>query len=673
MRGLSRLSRNGISAGLLAGALTMAGGATALASPVTSAAGAQAGPGAVAGATPGGRLMAEFAAAARQYRVPASVLLAVGYNESRWEQHGSSPSADGGYGIMDLTAPSFTAANGRNGRLQQVKLASTRYTLPDAARLLHVSQAALKTSTALNIRGAAADLARYARQLNGGTLPATIGGWYGAVAAYSGDTTRQAAAMFAGEVFGTIRTGAALVTSAGQAMRLAAAPGVQPQTASITRLGLTAAPAGSSASAGGGSAATDCPAALNCQFIPAAYALDPPFTDPFNYGDYDKASRPGDLAINSIVIHDTEESYPDTIATFTNPGSYVSSNYVIQSSTGNVTEMVRPQDGVAWAVGNWYYNTHSISIENEGFAAQGATWFTNAMYRSDALLVRYLARTYGVPLDREHIVGHDNVGGPSNSLNAAQHWDPGPYWDWNYFMSLVLGKDPAAYRAGQGSAGAAGHHVVTISPDFAANQPPVTDCQSGTCVTLPKQGTNFVYLHTQPDASSPLLSDPTLHPDGSAGTTVDSDWSDKAPAGEQYVLAGHSGDWTGIWFGGQVGWFYDPPGPGSTARFTGGEVVTPRPGLASVPVYGSAFPEPSAYPADVPVQANSPLAYSFPAGQAYVTTGLVPDDYYHAVTFDNSAPDDHTVIHGTTRYYQIVYNHRFYYVNAADVRLEHVR
>ena len=77
MRGLSRLSRNGISAGLLAGALTVTGGATALASPVTPPAGAQAGPGAVAGGTPGGRLMAEFAAAARQFQVPESVLLGV--------------------------------------------------------------------------------------------------------------------------------------------------------------------------------------------------------------------------------------------------------------------------------------------------------------------------------------------------------------------------------------------------------------------------------------------------------------------------------------------------------------------------------------------------------------------------------------------------------------------
>lgn len=666
MRDLLRLSRSGIAAGLVAAGLTLAGAAAAFASPVTPSAKSQGGSGGIVDGPPSARLMAEFTSAAKQFQVPVSLLLAVGYNESRWEPHGSSPSADGGYGIMDLTAPSFTAARGRDGRVQKIKLARTHYTLADAARLLHSPQAALKSSTALNVRGAAADLARYAHELNGGRLPATLGGWYGAIAAYSGDTTKQAAAMFANEVFSTIHSGAALVTSAQQAMRLPADHGVRPQTGAITRLGLSAGPATRS------STPVDCPTVLHCQFTPAAYALDPPQPDPYNYGDYDKANRPNDLKIYSIVIHDTEESYADTIATFTNPAAYVSANYVIQSSTGDVTEMVRPND-VAWSVGNWYYNTHSISIENEGFAAQGATWYTNAMYRSDALLVRYLAHRYGVPLDRAHIVGHDNVGGPTNSGNAAQHWDPGPFWNWNYFMSLVLGTDQSGYRASLGSAGADGHHVVSISPDFARNQPPITDCQSGSCVALPRQPANFVYLHTTPDASSPLLSDPTLHPDGSPGTTVDSDWADKAPTGEQYVLAGRSGDWTGIWFGGQVGWFYDPPGSGSTARFTGGWVVTPKAGVASVPVYGSAYPEASAYPPGVSVQGNSPLAYNFPAGQSYVTIGLVPDDYYNAITFDSSTPYDHTVIHGATQYYEIVYNHRLYYVNAADVQLKQLR
>jgi N-acetyl-anhydromuramyl-L-alanine amidase AmpD len=403
----------------------------------------------------------------------------------------------------------------------------------------------------------------------------------------------------------------------------------------------------------------DCPASLHCTYEPAAYSPD---------GNYSRAARPSDgLKIDSIVIHDTEESYDGTVATFANPTREASANYVVKSSTGDVTEMVRPQD-VAWAVGNWYDNTHSVSIENEGFAAQGADWYTDAEYRSDAALVRYLAARYGVPLDREHIIGHDEVGGVSNASDKDQHDDPGPYWNWNYFMSLVRGQSEPAYLASQGSATAGGHRVVTISPAWPGNEPPVTACAEPACAAQPAQPASLTWLHTSASASAPLLSDPTLHPGGGRGTTGIGDWSAVAAAGEQYVLAGRQGDWTGIWFGGQVGWFYDPDGPGATARFTGGWVVTPRPGVASVPVYGAPYPAASAYPAGSAPRSRPALAYQFKAGQSYVTTGLAPDDAY-AVSYDYAGPGGHTVVRGNQRYYQIVFNARLYYVSASEVTL----
>jgi hypothetical protein len=613
-----------------------------------------------------GRLMATFNAAARESGVPASLLLAIGYSESRWEPRGTTASADGGYGLMNLTARTSAVASaaGKSGsQPRRVSLVKTHYTLDAAARLLHVPASTLKTSDAENIRGAAAVLASYARALNGGRLPSALGGWYGAVAAYSGATTSQAAGLFAGQVFGALRSGAALTTSDGQAMRLPASPGLHPETAQLTRLGLKSGTASASTP-------TDCPAVLKCNFIPVTYT-EAPGGDPGNYGDYDIASRPQNLKIYSIVIHDTEESYADTINTFTstNPLSYTSANYVIRSSDGHVTEMLRPQN-VAWAVGNWYYNTHSISIENEGFADQGNQWYTKAMYKSDGELVAYLAKRFDVPLDRVHIVGHDNVGGPTNADNAIQHWDPGPFWNWNYFMALAHHESESSYLRSQGSLTSAGHHVVTISPDYARNEPPVTDCDITNPAPLPKQPANFVYLHTAPKASAPLLSDPTLHTDGSPGTTCAEDWGDKASTGDQYVIAGQHGNWTGIWYAGTIGWFFNPHGAGQTARYTGATVVVPRPGLASVPVYGSAFPEASAYPKGVTVQSNTPLAYTIKAGQAYVTIGSVPDDYYNAITFNSSMPYDHTVIRGKTGYDEILLNHRIYYVKAADVKVK---
>ena len=131
-----------------------------------------------------------------------------------------------------------------------------------------------------------------------------------------------------------------------------------------------------------------------------------------------------------------------------------------------------------------------------------------------ATLVQYLAAKYGIPLDREHILGHEDVPGPTSYDTSIQHWDPGPFWNWNHFMALVPGVSDAAEQARGGSVSLGTHQLVTIDPTFANNKPTVTDCSGRRCVTLPKQPANLVYLHTGPHTSYPLLSDPILHPAG---------------------------------------------------------------------------------------------------------------------------------------------------------------
>jgi N-acetyl-anhydromuramyl-L-alanine amidase AmpD len=59
------------------------------------------------------------------------------------------------------------------------------------------------------------------------------------------------------------------------------------------------------------------------------------------------------------------------------------------------------------------------------------------MYRSLARLTRYLADRYDIPLDREHIIGHDQVPGPTAVFQPGMHWDPGRYFAWAHFMALV--------------------------------------------------------------------------------------------------------------------------------------------------------------------------------------------------------------------------------------------
>ncbi|HEY2310154.1 MAG TPA: peptidoglycan recognition family protein [Gaiellaceae bacterium] len=141
-------------------------------------------------------------------------------------------------------------------------------------------------------------------------------------------------------------------------------------------------------------AGVECPPGLGCQFVPAAYAEN---SSPSDYGNYDLADRPADaLAIRYVVVHDTEEDYNSTLAEFQDSHAYASAHYVIRSSDGLVTQMVPTKD-VAWHAGNWYVNTHSVGIENEGFALDGGKWFTPRLYHSLARLTRYPGPAFRVP------------------------------------------------------------------------------------------------------------------------------------------------------------------------------------------------------------------------------------------------------------------------------------
>jgi N-acetyl-anhydromuramyl-L-alanine amidase AmpD len=396
----------------------------------------------------------------------------------------------------------------------------------------------------------------------------------------------------------------------------------------------------------------ECPNGLACTVAPAAYQQNNP-NDPSDYGNYDLATRPADgLAIRFVVIHDTEVGYDDTIALFQNPFAYVSSHYVLRSADGQVTQMV-PTEDVAWHAGNWWINSHSVGIENEGFALQGAQWFTPQLYRSMARLTRYLSDRYGVPLDREHLIGHDQVPGTFGIVNQRKmHWDPGPFFDWSRFMALV---GAAITPAGGDRTG----RIVTIDPTFATNRPAITGCDPS-CHELPSQPANFVYLRSAPSADASLIADvalsgTALEPDG-VGTTRADDWGDKAVTGQTFAVAERRGDWVAIWYGGQKAWLFDPQARHATIPGSG-TLVTPRAGLASIPVYGRAYPE---------WISELPLPYTIAAGQVYVAKDLVQADYYDAPTFTLD-PADHHVVKGSTQFYVISFNHRLAFVKASDV------
>ncbi len=428
-----------------------------------------------------------------------------------------------------------------------------------------------------------------------------------------------------------------MTTPDGQRVRLAADPGVTPRTGQVAALRLTA-----QADTG-----AECPAGLDCDSAPA---------DP---GNYQAANRPADgLAIRYIVIHDTESSYQAAVDAFQSPGNGDAANYVIRSSDGRITQSV-PNEDVAFHAGDFWFNMHSIGIEHEAFAAHGATWYTQAQYRTTAVLVQWLAAKYGIPLDRQHIIGHDNVPGPADGYVSGMHWDPGPYWDWNLFMGML----DAPGDGGTHGVGATGS-AVTITPAFDTNSQTVNVCPADdptgvtTTCTDQTQPSSILYVRSVPDAAAPLLADPYLHADGTPSDEI-SDWGSTVSAGQQFVVAGGDGDWTAIWYAGRKAWFYNPQGV-NTVPAHGVRVLTPS--AASAAVHGSGYPQASEYPSGLSPSTQAPLSkYTVPAGQAYVAdAGAVPaDDFFH------NPPD--TVVTGTEKYFTVQYGHRVALINAADV------
>jgi hypothetical protein len=142
----------------------------------------------------------------------------------------------------------------------------------------------------------------------------------------------------------------------------------------------------------------------------------------------------------------------------------------------------------------------------------------------------------------------------------------------------------------------------------------------------------------------------------------------RAAAGDQLVVSQRVGDWLRVWWLGRVAWLHSPVD--NPAVLPADERVVQAAGDEEVPVYGRAYPEASAYPAEIPVQDVVPLQYTIKPGQAYVLADdSVPTDYYYAKTFDDSLAGDHTVVRGDDVYYEIWFGHRMAYVRADDVRL----
>jgi hypothetical protein len=323
-----------------------------------------------------------FQAAAAKYDVPREVLVGVGYAETHLDGHNGLPSQANGYGVMHLASNNVNA------------------TLSEAAKLTGASAATLEKDNTSNILGAAAVLDSYADQAGlTGAARKDVAKWYGVVAKYSHSADGPTARLYTDEVYRIIGTGvhAAGVTTAPKP--------VTPDRGAYAKVS----PLGKQSAV----TAADYPGAT----------WNPACTCNYQVGRT--------AAITTIVIHVTQGSYAGTISWFKDPAAQVSAHYVVRSSDGQITQMVAEKD-TAWHARS--ANPYSIGIEHEGYIDQ-PSWFTDAMYRSSAALTRNIADRRGIPKDRNHIKGHSEM--PGND-----HTDPGPNWNWTYYMQLVNGGDP---------------------------------------------------------------------------------------------------------------------------------------------------------------------------------------------------------------------------------------
>ncbi|UYM05301.1 N-acetylmuramoyl-L-alanine amidase [Solicola gregarius] len=573
--------------------------------------------------------------------VPQDLLLAVSYLESRWDDHGTSPSVAGGFGPMHLVD---SAARGWDARGDEARGTSvTDGTLQRAAELTGLSESRLTSDPNANICGAAAVLASYAPDDGAG-----LASWSSAVERYGSDGTSE----FARQVYATLRDGARRTTNDGERVGVRAHPGVRlPSPRREAK------------------AKVDCPDALGCEWIPAPYELADGETDPgsSNYGAHDKAHRPKAPKLSYIVIHDTEATYDQSVDIVQDTSSGTSWNYTIRSSDGHIAQHLKPKD-VGWQAGNWYINAHSIGIEHEGKAGNGS-WYTEALYRQSAQLVRYLTRKYDIPRDRGHILGHDTVPGTIPGATESMHWDPGPYWDWEHYFDL-LGAPIGGERANQRSAAIEPGDTVTVRPGFDGNTNEVTDCEeqspgSGPCD--PDAGTNFVYLRQAHSGDAPLARDAGWNPGANESSTVANDIGARAAAGTQLVVNKVDGDWLQVSWAGNLVWLHNPAADPAVSRVAA-PTVTVKEGRAYARTYGRAYPERSAYPDTIPYQEVQPIEYVLRQGQEYVIANpKVATDYYYAMSFDGSLPDDRTVVSGKRKYYLVWTGHRQTFVPASDV------
>ncbi|MDE3058273.1 MAG: Ig-like domain-containing protein [Bacteroidota bacterium] len=387
-----------------------------------------------------------FETAAAEFHVPADVLRGIAFAETRWSQlkwaPGDTASCMGmphPYGIMSLWDNDFFG-----------------HSLREAAALIGKDPQVLKDDAYQNIRGAAALLRKLydKNPLPDSTTTNDIESWRNAIAAYSYVPQRDYAQKHALDIYTEISQGYHKYGIGWNARPVKLAP-IRTAVGKIEQEE-EAKRAAQLRKTGEVQDQPDYPGAKWAQAYP---------------GHWYTTGYPKDF----VVIHDMEGYYEAVISYFQQSTTSASIFYCINglqngsdshghaennpgdAPRGEITQMVEEKYW-AWHVLCW--NRYMFGIEHEGFVNDPA-WYTDEMYRASAALTSYLCDKYGIPKDRNHIIGHQewqngnwvnwinstynpylqSKGIPTFDPTCNNHTDPGQYWNWTYYMSLVTGED----------------------------------------------------------------------------------------------------------------------------------------------------------------------------------------------------------------------------------------
>jgi uncharacterized protein (TIGR03382 family) len=494
-----------------------------------------------------------FDRASAESLTPTALLIAMSYEDTRFAAPPTTPSHDGAslrYGVMALT----------DGGVRDIARAST---------LAGASIDQVKTDDATNIRAAALLLSELATKQLGG-LPRDIEGWRPIYKMWSGADDADVQTNYADRLEQLMVDGVSASDAAGRKLIL------HPVTEEAFQ-GVTHGPING---VGTHVEGVDYNGAL---WVAANSA---------NYTSGGEDTR-------FVVIHDMEGSYSGSISWFQNSAAQASAHYMVRSSDGQITQMVREAD-IAWHAGNWYYNQHAIGIEHEGYLSDPGRWYTEAMYSSSARLTAHLVSRYSIPVNNAHIFGHYQVpasgsGAPCSGTwaqcdtsawgGANNHRDPGAGWNWSHYFDLVNGGGTprpnyaASYHAQSYTMDMNSGDVATVYLEYTndgARTWDTTNTRVGT--TMPRDRMSPFYDSANwISASRPTAADHSNYATGSVGRFS---FTMKAPVVTQTTT--FTEHWglvqEGVtWFGPADGavWFQITVHPTSTPGGSGGSAGAP--------------------------------------------------------------------------------------------------